>query len=137
MRLLCLVASAAAQGSDELGEALQRSDEIRSSSPGQFSAMLRKLELRRTDMSAAEQDYLSYLLAYEHSFNGRLEKARSIYQELVQSSAVLEIRFRALTSLVNTNAIKREWSQAPKTCDKPCNSCHKSRTTASMFMVWR
>lgn len=109
--LLCLIASAAAQGSDELGEALQRSDEIRSSSPGQFSAMLRKLELRRTDMSAAEQDYLSYLLAYEHSFNGRLEKARSIYQELVQSSAVLEIRFRALTSLVNTNAIKREWSQ--------------------------
>lgn len=107
--LLSVIATAvnAADGTLAL---LREADSLRSSSPIEFQDKLKEIEKQAGALNNYESEYLAYLRAYNLSFSGQLNDAYLMYQELAQKSQFDEFRFRALTSMVNTNAIRREWT---------------------------
>lgn len=88
---------------------LELADEIRSSNPEKFSKLLKQLALEQERLSTAQKDRLKYLEAFNLSLSGQMLEALKSYEVLYQDSTDNKIRFRAISSMVNTHAVTRDY----------------------------
>ena len=100
--------------SNELFDAdkqLKTADNIRSKNPAQFKKIINELSSNKKALSTEQAHYLNYLIAYQQSISGELQKSIKIYKSIINSNASIELKFRANSSIINTFAITQNWTE--------------------------
>lgn len=90
---------------------LQHADDIRSSNPKLFNQILEDLTKNKENASPAQRYYLSYLLAYQQTYSGQLKESLDTYNNILNSDASSELKFRANSTIINILAITQDWTQ--------------------------
>ncbi|MCL6711272.1 GGDEF domain-containing protein [Pseudomonas sp. R2.Fl] len=107
---LCLPVLAMAAASPGLETLLQQAEEARSSDPHRFQRLLGELEQHIDRADKAQREQIEYLRAYGFSFRGHYDEAIRHARALMASSTNPEIQFRAGALIVNTHALRRQFT---------------------------
>lgn len=95
--------------SQSIDENLREADQIRSSNFTDFSQILETLASQKTELSPSQRDFYDYLRAYESSYLGNIDSAIIEYKRIIDHTSEDNVKFRALSSLVNNYAVKRDY----------------------------
>lgn len=95
-----------------VNEQLQAADNVRTSNRQQFSQLLAPLQQARPEMSAADQDYLDFLVAFRDNLEGNHEQAIGVLTRLVNGHGAIDIRFRAAITLAQVQVLRRQFVEA-------------------------
>ncbi|OBT07179.1 hypothetical protein A9267_15090 [Shewanella sp. UCD-FRSSP16_17] len=90
---------------------LSEADKIRSQHPQQFNQFLDRIKTNETRLSAVQNDYYQYLLAYQYGYKGDFYQAQAIWEKISETSLSTELKFRANLSLINIFAYTKQWSE--------------------------
>ncbi|GAB5378940.1 MAG: GGDEF domain-containing protein [Aliiglaciecola sp.] len=102
----------------ELDDLLSKADEMRSADFSGFEGVMNEIELSRDNFTPEQLHYYRYLKGYRDTFNGRVEDAIASYIQIENSNASEVLKLRALGSLVNTYAIKRDFYLGAKAINR-------------------
>lgn len=95
----------------DIDKQLQHADDIRSSNPKLFNQILENLTQHKENSSPAQRYYLSYLLAYQQTYSGQLKESLDTYNNILNSDASNELKFRANSTIINILAITQDWTR--------------------------
>lgn len=116
---------------------LKQADEIRSSDPQQFIALLDAVA--PASLNHDEQVLYQYLIAYKHALIGQYDTAISQLRRLLSTDITPTIRMRALANLLNVYALQRQWSQGYPVIDSimaiPADQVDKARVNTAYVTV--
>ena len=96
------------QASTNVDEHLQMLDEIKSNDNHKFNKLLLAFEEKKTRLNQNQSLYLKYLKAYAASFNGELDLATKLSNELATQDINKNINFRANLLLLNILAVSKK-----------------------------
>jgi len=88
---------------------LQLADEKRSSNNLLSVKVIKHLESSIEELSTKQQDHLTYLQAYQYSFQANYDAAITLLNKLINSSKQKNLKFRAHYTLVNIYAANQNW----------------------------
>ncbi|WDE03315.1 GGDEF domain-containing protein [Thalassomonas viridans] len=104
-------AESSAHISKDFDEQLQYADKIRSSDPELSNTILLELQKHEELLTAEQQHYLKYLLAYQLTFQGTPDKGLKQFKELAESKASKSLKFRTNITIINTLANTQKWNE--------------------------
>lgn len=90
---------------------LESIDSVRSTDPQTFSLKLKDIEPFIHTFNQSEKDYFSYLKGYELTYQGLLSEALVIQEKLAFDSVDSKTKLRALITVINISAVKRDWNK--------------------------
>ncbi|HST44384.1 MAG TPA: hypothetical protein VLK29_04070, partial [Luteimonas sp.] len=105
---LGLAMPAHAVGSGALDAKLREADQVRTSNPKQFAALLEEIEAAGP-RSRPQRERLAFLRGYQLARTGELQAAIAAFEALRTSTADPDLGFRAGAMLVNAYAITRDF----------------------------
>lgn len=119
---LALIFSATATTSDPVS-LLSEADIIRTSDFEAFENLMEQIETldaenNRFALSQQQKFFFQFLRGYQNTFNGNVDEAIRIYQSIEDSTANDALKLRALSSLVNNYAIKRDFLAGAKAINR-------------------
>lgn len=106
------VLTATAAESSAAGQMLARAELIKRSDFNEYGKLLNTLESRRSGLSPAERDHLSYLRAWQRTYAGEFDQAISEFKELIGRPVDPTLRFRATATLVNALTVARRYDES-------------------------
>jgi diguanylate cyclase (GGDEF)-like protein len=112
LALVCAATGVIAGAPDESVELLRRADSIKTAKPEEFAAILASLDARATQLPKAQQEYLRYLQAWKASIEGKDQVVAPLLQNLLQHASDSIIRFRARSTLMNSEEVTRHYEAA-------------------------
>ena len=93
----------------DVDETLRKADSLRSSNPQEFSQLLTAVSNQVSNFTPKQRDFYLYLVAYGKSLSGNFDEALDTYINLVNKTSYIDVKFRALTSVVNTYGLRRDF----------------------------
>lgn len=111
--ILILAFSSIANGREHNSELLALADEIRSSDPEKSKSILNQIDISKLNSSAL--GLFRYLESYNLSIVGRLEEASELLTQLLVDNPALDLKLRALSSLLIVDSGLEKWSVAIQT----------------------
>ena len=96
----------------ELTALMERADDIKTSSYAEFTEILRSLEQRAENLTAAQQEYLGYLHGWREAYVGNYESSVATLKPIIETAADTTLQFRARATLVNVLSIARRYEEA-------------------------
>jgi diguanylate cyclase (GGDEF)-like protein len=109
---VCAATGVIAGAPDESVELLRRADSIKTAKPEEFVAILASLDARATRLPKAQLEYLRYLQAWKAINEGKDEAVIPSLQDLIQHASDSTVRFRARSTLMNTEEVTRHHEAA-------------------------
>ncbi len=109
--VLCMPANAVLAAPPALEALLQQAEDARSSDPHRFQRLLGELEQHIDRANKDQREQIDYLQAYGSSFRGHYDEAIRRAHQLMESSTNPEIQFRAGALIVNTHALRRQFTE--------------------------
>ena len=106
---IAIVALGAAGPADDL---LRRADDIKTSNPVEFSALMQQIEERAPELSAAQRQFLEYLQAWQGAFRGDYQNAIPKLREIVRDAESVTLKFRATATVANALAVATQYDEA-------------------------
>jgi diguanylate cyclase (GGDEF)-like protein len=97
------------QQADQL---LHEADGVKSSDPAQFARVMQQLDAQRAGLSQLQQQYLLYLKGWQFSYAGDYARAVPLLQSIANQSRDTTLRFRAITTIANVQAIATQYDEA-------------------------
>ncbi|MCL1036775.1 GGDEF domain-containing protein [Shewanella submarina] len=97
---------------------LKEIDSLRSIDPLLFSEKFRAIGEHKSEFDREESDFYRYLEGYHLAYRGRLAEALSLQKQLSQQAITKEMRFRALLTVINIEAINQNWNGGLKSLNK-------------------
>ncbi|MDO6710412.1 GGDEF domain-containing protein [Aliiglaciecola sp. 2_MG-2023] len=88
---------------------LHKADKIRSSDFNAFEALMAELEETDEPFETQQKHFYHLLKGYQLTFNGKVDEAIELYKNIESSNASETLKLRALSSLVNNYAVKRDF----------------------------
>lgn len=112
--LLLLVTFYVGQGvaAGRIDDLLEQADKVRSSDRVSFNRLMTELTAHKSQMSAEQFNLLQLLEGYKAGIEGNFKAAETQLTQLINSDAVLEIRFRAAFTLANIQSLSRNFVPA-------------------------
>jgi diguanylate cyclase (GGDEF)-like protein len=107
-----MVQCAIAAESVDVDQALGRADDIKTSDPTEFAALLESVDKQRPALSPHQQDYLKYLRGWQRAFAGDSDGAVSELRTLLKQSDDSTLQFRARATIVNVLVVATRHEQA-------------------------
>lgn len=119
---LALVFSAKASSPDPTS-LLEEADIVRTSDFAAFEQLMTRIEslhAKNNNFTLSQQQkyFFQFLKGYQNTFNGKIDEAISVYKNLESSSANNTLKLRAISSLVNNYAIKRDFLAGAKAINR-------------------
>ncbi|PKG83193.1 GGDEF domain-containing protein [Colwellia sp. 75C3] len=93
---------------NSISEALKLADNIRRTQPLKFQQILKNLAIKN-NFTKEQLHLFNFLKGYDHTFNGRYNKAEKQFSSILASNTNKLINFRTSYTLVNIYAAKKEW----------------------------
>ena len=90
---------------------LQQAEAVRSSDPEAFQQLLRRLNVESRAATLKQQEQVSFLNAYAEVYNGNYGVAIKDIRRLIESTADVDMRFRAGALLVNSYALRGQFTE--------------------------
>lgn len=91
---------------------LVRAEEIKISDPRQFAEMMSRLSERSASLPRNQREHFEYLQAWQVAYTGDFRKAVPLLQSLIDRAEDVDVRGRALATMVNVHAIASNYEQA-------------------------
>jgi len=91
-----------------ISAALKLADDIRRSQPLKFQQILKNLA-SKSNFTKEQLHLFNFLKGYDHTFNGRFNKAEEQFASILASDANALINFRASYTLIHVYARKKMW----------------------------
>ena len=114
--LLALSLIGSAQASvftpEDLSQALQRADSIKTSRHDEFLQLLNKLDNQASKLTPAQQWRLRYLHAWQVAFSGQYPEAGALLNDVIERSDDATLRFRANATIINILGIAHRYEDA-------------------------
>jgi diguanylate cyclase (GGDEF)-like protein len=98
--------------SQETDELLRQADGLKSSDPTQFGGVMQQLDSQVETLSPAQQHYLSYLKGWQFAYAGDYARAVPVLQTIIADSKDTTLRFRAMTTVANVQALATQYDEA-------------------------
>jgi diguanylate cyclase (GGDEF)-like protein len=113
---LCALFAAAALAftSQEADDLLHQADNVKSSSPTDFVALIRQLDAQAAGLSPLQQQYLTYLKGWKAAYAGDYEHAVPLLRSILEHSTDVTLRFRATATIANVQAVATQYDEAFK-----------------------
>ena len=92
-----------------INELLQLADDKRSSNNMLSTAIIKHLSSSSKTLSIKQQEHLTYLQAYQYSFQASYLAAITLLNQLIDTSKQKALKFRAHYTLVNIYAANQNW----------------------------
>lgn len=111
--LVCLVFSSfniEAGATQHFDEQLLSADKMRSSNPHEFNKRIVKLSQQKDSLTKDQNFYLTYLNAYQLTYNGQFDKGLTLFLNILNSEANDNLKARANITLINIYAISKKWT---------------------------
>jgi diguanylate cyclase (GGDEF)-like protein len=99
--LLAISYCAAAIQPGEAAKLLLRADSVKTSDPPGFTTLLHTLVAEAADLSPPQQEFVRYLQAWKHAYDGEYDLAISGFQATIRETHDVTLKFRAHASIVN------------------------------------
>lgn len=96
----------------KIDDLLEQADKVRSSDRVSFNRVMTELTANKSQMSAEQFNFLQLLEGYKAGIEGNYKDAESLLNQLINSDALLEIRFRAAFTLANIQSLSRNFVPA-------------------------
>lgn len=93
----------------DISSLLSHAEEIRSSNFPEFENLLQQIESQSNQLDGDQHHHYKFLKGYQYTFQGKVDEAIDLYISIENSNASEELKLRALSSLVNTYAVKRDF----------------------------
>lgn len=118
--LLLLIAYLfSAQASNvDIASLLTRADKLRSADFSGFEELLIEIESNSDLLSVQQRHFYRFLKGYQNTFRGKVDDAIASYIQIENSNASDELKLRALGSLINNYAIKRDFYLGAKAINR-------------------
>lgn len=102
---------------------LKEADIVRTSDFTAFEKLMTRIEslhAENNDFTLSQQQkyFFQFLKGYQNTFNGKVDEAISVYKSIESSSADDTLKLRAISSLVNNYAIKRDFLSGAKAINR-------------------
>ncbi|GAB2682638.1 GGDEF domain-containing protein [Aliiglaciecola sp. 3_MG-2023] len=97
---------------------LHKADKIRSADFNAFEILMTELEKSEDTFSEQQTHFYHLLKGYQLTFNGKVDEAIELYQNIESSNASETLKLRALSSLVNNYAVKRDFYLGAKAINR-------------------
>ncbi|MGH8236296.1 MAG: tetratricopeptide repeat-containing diguanylate cyclase, partial [Steroidobacteraceae bacterium] len=112
--MLCALfaAGALAFTPQEADQLLRHADDLKSSDPTQFAQLLQQLDPQASTLSPDQQHYLAYLKGWQAAYAGDYARAAPLLQSIVDESKDTTLRFRAMTTGANVQALATQYDEA-------------------------
>jgi len=105
-------AIAVVPATNDLAQALEQADRIKTSNHVEFVKLLRQLDREGAKLSQQQQWYLRYLDAWQVAYNGDYDSATSQLNAVVGQSVDETLQFRATATLTNILGIGHHYEDA-------------------------
>ena len=96
----------------KIDDLLAQADSIRSADATGFNRVLKELAQEEAQMSSEQASFYQFLQAYQLGIAGNYSKAEHALSQIIESSASLELRFRAAYTLANIQSLSRNFIPA-------------------------
>ena len=112
--LLILVTFYAGQvfAAGKIDDLLEQADKVRSSDRVSFNRVMSELAAHKSQMSSEQFNVLQLLEGYKAGIEGNYKSAETLLNQLINSDALLEVRFRAAFTLANIQSLSRNFVPA-------------------------
>lgn len=110
--LLLLAHWAFAMAPDPVAEQLKKADDIRTSDPAGFLAIMSGLEPRVSRLPLAQQQYFQYLNGWHQAYAGDYDDAIPTLKAVADDSVDVVLRFRASATVANVMAVATRYEEA-------------------------
>ncbi len=88
---------------------LEKANSVKSQDTVEFNRLLADLEQHSSDFTSYEANFYRYLQAYSIGFSGETTHAIQYFREVYQSTNNIDLKVRALTSIINMYGINRNY----------------------------
>jgi hypothetical protein len=92
---------------------IAKADELRLSDPKQSKMILESID--EAQLRAGDLELYQFLTGYNLFINGNVQKAKSTLKILSENSKTIDIKVRALGTLLSVNATSNDWLNALQT----------------------
>jgi len=96
----------------KIDDLLQQADKVRSSDRVSFNRMMTELAQHKSQMSAEQFNFLQLLEGYKAGIEGNFKLAENQLNQLINSDAQIDLRFRAAFTLANIQSVSRNFVPA-------------------------
>lgn len=111
--MLCAsIATLALGASEPADELLRRADDIKTSNPVEFGALVQQIEARTPELSASQRQFLDYLRAWQGAFRGDYQTAIPRLREIIRDAESVTLKFRATATVANALAVATQYDEA-------------------------
>jgi diguanylate cyclase (GGDEF)-like protein len=111
--LLCAsIATLALGASEPADELLRRADDVKTSNPVEFAALMKQIEERQPGLSASQRQFLDYLRAWQGAFRGDYQNAIPKLREIIRDAESVTLKFRATATVANALAVATQYDEA-------------------------
>ncbi|WJG07815.1 GGDEF domain-containing protein [Aliiglaciecola sp. LCG003] len=97
---------------------IEEAEQVRSSDFAHFEVIMAEIQQNSSALTPQQKHFYQYLTGYQNTFKGKLEEANAIYNALQESDASEDLKLRALGSLVNNYAVKRDFYLGAKAVNR-------------------
>jgi diguanylate cyclase (GGDEF)-like protein len=104
-----LATAALAQDTNQL---LRDADAVKTSDPARFTQLLQQLDAEPGALSQVQQQYLGYLKGWQAAYAGDYARAVPLLQSIIDKSADVTLRFRAVATVVNVQVVATQYDEA-------------------------
>jgi diguanylate cyclase (GGDEF)-like protein len=109
--LLAIECAQAANPADAQSQ-LAQAEEIKTSDPQRFAQLIDDLTRRSASLTRKQREYLEFLQAWKLTYAGDYRSAVPLLQTLVGNAEDINVKGRALATVVNTHALASDYEQA-------------------------
>ena len=96
----------------KIDDLLEQADKVRSSDRVSFNRVMSELATHKSQMSSEQFNVLQLLEGYKAGIEGNYKSAETLLNQLINSDALLEVRFRAAFTLANIQSLSRNFVPA-------------------------
>ncbi|MDZ7901152.1 MAG: hypothetical protein U5L01_00780 [Rheinheimera sp.] len=97
----------------KIDDLLEQADKVRSSDRVSFNRVMSELATHKSpEMSSEQFNVLQLLEGYKAGIEGNYKSAETLLNQLINSDALLEVRFRAAFTLANIQSLSRNFVPA-------------------------
>lgn len=96
----------------KIDDLLEQTDKVRSSDRVSFNRMMTELAQHKSQMSAEQFNFLQLLEGYKAGIEGNFKLAENQLNQLINSDAQIDLRFRAAFTLANIQSVSRNFVPA-------------------------
>jgi diguanylate cyclase (GGDEF)-like protein len=111
LALVCAALATAALAQDT-NQLLRDADAVKTSDPARFTQLLQQLDAAPGALSQVQQQYLGYLKGWQAAYAGDYARAVPLLQSIIDKSADVTLRFRAVATVVNVQVVATQYDEA-------------------------